>query len=128
LIADDNEGLREILVHALNRQGYRVRTASDGKAVLAALIAEEIHLLLLDLTLPELDGFTVLRHIRDERRGLFPYVIVMSGLTSTAVQEKVYALAADDFLFKPFSLPHLSARLRAFENLSLPRESSDQSA
>lgn len=128
LIADDNEGLREILMHHLSRQGYRVRTASDGKAVLAALLAQEIHLLLLDLTLPELDGFAVLRHIRDERPGPFPYVVVMSGLASEAVQEKVYALAADDFLAKPFSLLHLSTRLRAFVSHYQQKERLEQSA
>jgi DNA-binding response OmpR family regulator len=114
LIADDNEGLREILMHHLSRQGYRVRTARDGKAALATLAKEEIHVLLLDLQLPELDGFTVLRHVRDERRGPFPYVIVMSGRTSERDKEKAIALAADDYLAKPFFLAHLSARLRAF--------------
>ena len=69
-------------MHHLSRQGYRVRTASDGKATLATLAKEETHVLLLDLQLPELDGFTVLRHVRDERRGPFPYVIAMSCLPS----------------------------------------------
>jgi len=128
LIADDNDGLREILMHHLSRQGYRVCTASDGKTVLAALIAEEIHLLLLDLTLPELDGFAVLRHIREERRGPFPYVIVMSCLPSEEPRAKAYALAADDYLVKPFLLAHLSARLRTFASHYRQGELPDQSA
>lgn len=128
LVADDNAMFRELLVYDLNRQGYQVRTVDNGKAVLAALLEEEIHVLLLDLKLPELDGFTVLRHVRDERRGPFPYVIVLSGLISEAVQEKIYALAADDFLAKPFSLPELSARLHAFVRHYRQGKLLDQSA
>ncbi len=128
LIADDNDRLREILVQHLHHQGYRVRTAGDGKAALSILAKEEVHVLLLDLQLPELDGFTVLRHVRDERRGPFPHVIAMSRLSSGDQQEKAFALAADDFLAKPFFLTHLSARLRIFMCRYWPGNVPDQSA
>lgn len=72
LIADDNDVLREILVHYLSRQGYHVRTARDGKATLAILAKEEIQVLLLDLQLPELDGFTVCAMCGMSARDHFP--------------------------------------------------------
>ncbi len=114
VVVDDNAMFREILAYDLNRHGYCVRTAEDGKTALTILEKEEIHVLLLDLRLPDLDGFTVLRHVRDERSGPFPYVIVMSGLVADTVRERVYALAANDFLVKPFSFSTLAARLRVF--------------
>jgi DNA-binding response OmpR family regulator len=112
LLTEGNGTLREVAARYLIRQGYHVRTASDDQAALAILATEVVHLLLLDLTSPEMNGWAVLRYVQGERRGHFPYVVVLSGVLTDDERRKVQELGADEYLRKPFLLSQLFERVQ----------------
>lgn len=116
LLVEDHGSLRDIVGVYLMRQGYHIRTASSGQAALDILATEEVHLLLLDLMLPGMDGFEVLKRLRTEQGGRFPYVIVVTALTREEDKKRVQELGGDDYLPKPFHLPHLLERILVVEN------------
>jgi CheY-like chemotaxis protein len=114
LIVEDHNSLCEMLSLYFTRFGYDVRTASDGESALKIIASEKIHLVLLDLMLPRLDGFTVLKELR-ENAGHMPYVIVVSAGTSERDRSKVLELGANEYMPKPFHLARLIERIRAVE-------------
>ncbi len=111
LVVEDNHDLAFGLRNNLEIEGYQVEVATDGRAGLQQARAANLDLVILDLMLPELDGFRVLRALRQEGRDV-PVLIL------TARGEEEHRLAgfergADDYLIKPFSLKELNARLEA---------------
>ena len=111
LITEDDEALAEALRFALEQAGYAVDRVSNGAAADEALKADVFGLVILDLGLPKLDGFEVLKRLR--RRNTTLPVLILSGREQP--EEKVMGLdlGADDYLVKPFSLNELLARVRA---------------
>jgi two-component system OmpR family response regulator len=111
LITEDDATLAEALRFALAQAGYAVDWVANGAAADEALKSDAFGLLILDLGLPKLDGFEVLRRLR-KRNSALP-VLILSGREKP--EEKVVGLdlGADDYLVKPFSLNELQARVRA---------------
>jgi two-component system OmpR family response regulator len=111
LITEDDASLAEALQFALRQSGYAVDAVNNGIAADEALKNDVFGLLILDLGLPRLDGFEVLRRLRT-RNPTLP-VLILSGREKP--EEKVLGLdlGADDYLVKPFSLHELQARVRA---------------
>ena len=111
LITEDDAALAEALQFSLNQSGYAVDWVANGTAADEALKGDIFGLLILDLGLPKLDGFEVLRRLR--RRNSSLPVLILSGREQP--EEKVLGLdlGADDYLVKPFSLGELQARVRA---------------
>lgn len=111
LITEDDTALAEALQFSLRQAGYAVDWVSNGAAADEALKGGVFGLLILDLGLPKLDGFEVLRRLR--RRNATLPVLILSGREKP--EEKVLGLdlGADDYLVKPFSLSELQARVRA---------------
>ena len=111
LITEDDPALAEALQFSLKQSGYAVDWVNNGVAADAALKDDVFGLLILDLGLPRLDGFEVLRRLR--RRNPAVPVLILSGREKA--EEKVLGLdlGADDYLVKPFSLNELHARVRA---------------
>jgi len=111
LITEDDQSLAEALQFSLTQSGYAVDRVDNGAAADAALKGDVFGLLILDLGLPKLDGFEVLRRLRRRNSGL--PVLILSGRDKP--EEKVLGLelGADDYLVKPFSLHELQARVRA---------------
>ncbi len=111
LITEDDAALAEALQFSLKQSGYAVDWVSNGAAADEALKGDVFGLLILDLGLPKLDGFEVLRRLRRRNSGL--PVLILSGREDP--EEKVLGLdlGADDYLVKPFSLNELRARVRA---------------
>jgi two-component system OmpR family response regulator len=111
LITEDDAALAEALQFALKQCGYAVDCVGNGAAADDALKDDVFGLLILDLGLPKLDGFEVLRRLR-RRNPVLP-VLILSGHEKP--EEKVLGLdlGADDYLVKPFSLGELQARVRA---------------
>ncbi|MCC7485762.1 MAG: response regulator transcription factor [Burkholderiales bacterium] len=111
LITEDDAALAEALQFALAHAGYAVDWVGNGTAADEALKDDVFGLLILDLGLPKLDGFEVLRRLR--RRNTALPVLILSGREKP--EEKVLGLdlGADDYLVKPFSLNELQARVRA---------------
>ncbi len=111
LITEDDAALAEALRFSLSQAGYAVDWVANGVAADEALRGGVFGLLILDLGLPKLDGFEVLRRLRRHNPSL--PVLILSGREKP--EEKVMGLdlGADDYLVKPFSLNELQARVRA---------------
>ena len=82
LVVEDHGSLCDTVSLFMMRHGYHVRTANNGASALEILSPEEIHLALLDLMLPKLDGFEVLRQVHKTQRNRFPYIILNSAAAS----------------------------------------------
>ncbi|TMD04051.1 MAG: response regulator transcription factor [Chloroflexi bacterium] len=110
LIVDDEQEIRRALKTGLGYQGFEVRAVATGEEALAEVGAWHPDVVLLDLGLPGLDGFEVLRRMPGKNRVAVMVVSVMPG-----EKDKVRALdlGADDYLVKPFGIQELSARIRA---------------
>jgi DNA-binding response OmpR family regulator len=111
LVIEDNAVLAEGLRHNLAFEGYAVRVAGGARDGLAALQAESADLILLDLMLPDGDGFHVLRTLRGA--GDATPVIVLTALGDEADKVRGLRLGADDYVTKPFGLLELLARVDA---------------
>ena len=110
LLVDDEAGVVEMLAYNLHRAGFHVITAADGLEALRQVQAGQPDIIILDLMLPELDGLSVCRHLRQ----ISDVPILM--LTARAGEmDKIVGLesGADDYMTKPFSLGELQARIRA---------------
>ena len=111
LVTEDDQALAEALRFALTQAGYAVDHVSNGAAADEALKADVFGLLILDLTLPRIDGFEVLRRLR--RRNPTMPVLILSGRERPEEKVTGLDLGADDYLVKPFRLDELLARVRA---------------
>jgi two-component system OmpR family response regulator len=118
LVVDDEPNLRELLAATLRFSGFRVSSAATGAEALAAAAADPPDLVLLDVMLPDMDGFEVVRRLRARapgapgRPGHLP-VLFLTARDGT--EDKVRGLTAggDDYVTKPFELAELVARIRA---------------
>ncbi len=120
LVVEDEPSLVETLEYNLVRQGYQVRTATDGLQALEMARQEEPDLIVLDVMLPGLDGFEVCRILRQESN----VPILMLTARSDEVDRVVgLEMGADDYLAKPFSMRELMARIKAnLRRVRLTRE------
>ncbi|HEY2990907.1 MAG TPA: HDOD domain-containing protein [Candidatus Binatia bacterium] len=115
LVVEDHGSLCEVLGLYFMRSGYHVRTAGDGESALEILSKEEIHLLVLDLRLPRLDGFGLLQKLQGRREDQWPYIIVISAQGADMDRRQVLELGADEYLPKPFHLASLLEKIQAVE-------------
>lgn len=123
LIVEDEPSLLETLALNLRSGGYDIVTASDGATALEVARTAAPDLVILDLMLPELDGLTVCRSLRQASD--VPILILTAR---TGELDKIIGLesGADDYLTKPFSLGELQARIRALLRRAGPRRLSDE--
>ncbi|NRQ38977.1 response regulator transcription factor [Nonomuraea sp. NN258] len=110
LVVDDEATVRELLAAALRFAGFRVSSAATGTEAVAAAAAEPPDLVLLDVMLPDLDGFEVVRRLRE--RQSVP-VLFLTARDRQADKITGLSLGADDYVTKPFDLEELIARIRA---------------
>lgn len=111
LLVEDSERLQRSLMAGLQKSGFAVDQAFDGKQALAFIASNEYEVIILDLMLPEIDGLTVLAKIRKD--GIDTNVLILSANDQTGDRIKGLDLGADDYLVKPFSFDELVSRLRA---------------
>lgn len=111
LIIEDNEALSQGLSKIMVTNGYAVDAVTTGDEADAVLAAQSYDLALLDLNLPNMDGFEILRNLR-ARRNDTP-VLVLTARDGLEDRIKGLDLGADDYLTKPFEIPELEARVRA---------------
>ena len=111
LVVDDDEGIAELLATALRYEGFRVEVATTGRTALTAATSFRPHLIVLDVMLPDLDGFEVQRRLAADR----PRVPILFLTARETTEAKVHGLTmgADDYVTKPFSLEELIARVHA---------------
>lgn len=110
LIADDEEDIRNLIKISLEENGYTVLTAQNGKEAWDILVSQDIHLAILDVMMPVMDGFNLLRRIREH--STIP-VIFLTARTDEMDKVLGLGLGADDYLAKPFSIAELVARVGA---------------
>jgi diguanylate cyclase (GGDEF)-like protein len=113
LIVDDEPDLRLILETLLREDGYRVVTSGAGAEALALAQKQSFDLIILDLLLPDLDGFAVLGALRARPATALTPIILLSARDSADEKVRGLQLGADDYVTKPFSAAELLARLRA---------------
>jgi CheY-like chemotaxis protein len=113
LIVDDDEDLRLLARKALVRTGHVVIEAENGEEGLELIEIHKPHLLLLDLNMPGIDGFEVLKRLRARESGRTLPVIVLTALGDEESARSSFEFGATDFLSKPFTPPQLDARVRS---------------
>ena len=111
LVVDDEDNLRSMLVAALKYEGYDVTQASDGAAGLRAARETKPDLIVLDVMMPQLDGFAVVKRLREA--GDRTPVIFLTARDAPEDRVTGLNLGGDDYLPKPFSLEELVARVEA---------------
>ncbi len=120
LVVDDEPAIRRFLRASLSAEGYQVEEAEDGTGALAALKRHAMDVLVLDLGLPGISGFDVIRELR-EGGSAIP-IIVLSSRTDEGGKVRALDMGADDYVTKPFGMDELLARIRAALRHRLQRE------
>jgi putative two-component system response regulator len=117
LVADDDEGNRELLSALLSAEGYLVFCAADGQQALARANSDEIDLALLDVVMPRLTGFEICQELKSKPETRLIPVILLTGLTSDSDRLHGIMCDADDFLNKPINKHELLARVSSLLRL-----------
>lgn len=126
LVVEDEETLSEILEYNLSSEGFSVRTsAGDGEEAMMALEEDRPDLLLLDWMLPGLSGIEICRRIRSRSEMRDMPIIMMTARGEESDRIRGLDTGADDYLTKPFSIPELTARVRALLRRARPTIASD---
>lgn len=111
LVVDDNEMNRDLLGRRLERQGYRVTMAVDGRQALEIINREAFDLVLLDIMLPVVNGYQVLEQMKADRLLSHIPVIITTALDESDGKARCMELGAEDYLTKPFNPVILKSRI-----------------
>ncbi|HEV2686571.1 MAG TPA: response regulator transcription factor, partial [Actinomycetota bacterium] len=111
LVVDDESNITDLVATVLRYEGFEVQTAATGRDALKAVTAFRPALVVLDIMLPDLDGFEVQRQLADNG-GKIP-VVFLTAKDGTEDKVRGLTMGADDYVTKPFSLEELVARVRA---------------
>jgi CheY-like chemotaxis protein len=126
LIVDDNAMNRDMLARRLEREGYNITTASGGKEALDLVARKKFDLVLLDILMPDIDGYKVLERLKaDESTREIPVVML------TAVHEmdsvvRCFEMGVEDYLTKPFNIPFVKSRIASCLRSSKIKEDGDR--
>jgi two-component system, OmpR family, response regulator PrrA len=113
LIADDDEDILALVHRALSESGYEVLLARDGATALATARERKPALALLDIAMPELDGYEVTSALKNDPATKDTVVILFTARSEASDVEKGYEAGADDYIMKPFTLKTLQSRILA---------------
>ena len=111
LVVDDDEDLRLLVATRMERHGHEVMTARNGTEALAMARAAKPDVAILDVMMPELDGFAVTRELRADERTKDMTIVVLSGRAGAADRDFAFRSGADDYLLKPFDPKELYSRV-----------------
>jgi two-component system OmpR family response regulator len=111
LVVDDEPNIRDLLSQSLRFAGYQVRTVSNGAQTISAVLEEEPDLIVLDVMLPDMNGFSVTKRLRDA--GYTAPIIFLTAKDETEDKIKGLNVGGDDYVTKPFSLDEIVARIQA---------------
>jgi DNA-binding response OmpR family regulator len=121
LVVEDNLDIAEGLQRSLEYDGYQVSLATKAAHALAVATSDKPELIVLDLGLPDKDGYEVLRELRE--RGVMTPVLILSARREEADKLQGFRLGADDYVTKPFSILELMARISALLRRAQPAAS-----
>lgn len=114
LVVDDEPDIVQVVSNRLTREGFEVATAADGEEAMAKFPAFDPDLVLLDLIMPKLNGFEVLKQIREKYKDRWRPVIIISAKTELDTLRKSYDMEADHYLSKPCGMDTI---LRGIETM-----------
>ncbi|MBO9128804.1 response regulator transcription factor [Bacillus sp. 165] len=112
LIVDDDSHIRELIRVFLSQEGLSIVEAVDGKDALAALELKKIDLIILDIMMPNMDGWTFCREVRTYYSDTLP-ILMLTAKGETSQKVKGFDLGTDDYMVKPFAAAELVARVKA---------------
>ena len=110
LVVDDEPNIADVISMALRYQGFTVETAADGRSALKAMSAFRPHLIVLDIMLPDMEGFEVAKRLGAQRAQV--PIIFLTARDGTEDKVRGLTTGGDDYVTKPFSLEELVARIR----------------
>lgn len=113
LVIDDDQAIAELIKVNLDLLGHQVTTANDGIKGLALAQQSRPDLIVLDVMMPDLDGFTVCQRLRQNKETNGIPILMLTALGMTKDKVKGFDAGADDYLTKPFEIPELAVRVRA---------------
>jgi DNA-binding response OmpR family regulator len=129
LIVDDVPASLDLLACIIREQGYEPRPVPSGKLALAAAKADPPDLILLDINMPEMNGFEVYKHLKDDETLKEIPVIFISALTENADKVKAFSMGAVDYITKPFQVEEITSRVQTHLRIrSMQCRLSDQNA
>jgi len=117
LVVDDEKDIVETLSSRLIKEGYEVTTAFDGEEALTKVKADNPDIVLLDLMLPKINGFDVLRQIREKFKDKWRPVIIISAKGEVESIKECYNLEADHYLTKPCTMENILRGIRIMISL-----------
>ena len=124
LIADDESDILEVMSKKIRAEGYEVVTAQDGLQAWDLIVSESPDVILLDLTMPQMDGFSVLKKLRQHPPSeKWQPVIIISGLNELEDMNKGLALEADHYITKPCRIDDILKAIRLMVALIPQRKS-----
>lgn len=112
LIVDDDTHIRELIQVILSKEGISIVEAADGKAALSILDSDKIDLIILDIMMPNMDGWSFCQEVRKYYSDTLP-ILMLTAKGETAQKVKGLGLGADDYMVKPFVADELVARVKA---------------
>ena len=111
LVADDDPWILRMVANVLGKRGYQVEVASDGEDALEKAIASTPDLLITDVMMPKMDGWTLVKALRARPEMAFLPVVFLTGLSSDDDRIRGFRLGADDYMAKPFRFEELDLRV-----------------
>ena len=112
LIVEDNEMNRDMLSRRLIRNGFEVMIALDGEQALQMVTVELPHLILMDLSLPIIDGWEATRRLKADRRTQFIPIIALTAHALSEDRERALSAGCDDYEIKPLDFPKLLGKIK----------------
>ncbi len=116
LLVEDNEMNRDMLKRRLERKGYRVAVAVDGRQGLEMAAAEAPDLILMDMSLPEIDGWEAARRLKNDPASARIPLIALTAHAMSGDRERALEAGCDDYDTKPVDLPRLLGKIEALLN------------
>src|SRR6476646_6462594 len=117
LVAEDDRDSRELLAWILQKLGYQVVAATNGKEGWEAFRKGRFRIVISDVLMPEMDGLELCRRIRTHKQSKYTYIIIITALIGKKDYLEGMEAGADDFVTKPFDADELKARLRVAERI-----------
>ena len=112
LVVDNDEDGRMLVSRILKRQGYRVENAADGRDAVGKVEGGRVDLIVLDVMMPEMDGYAVYRHLRESDRTRHIPIIMLTALNQSDQVERALNILPDWYITKPFDAGYLLKRVR----------------
>jgi len=116
LVAEDSPTVRKLVAMALKARGFRVVQAQDGMDALEKLAQHEVNLIITDLNMPNMDGYSLIKAVRENEHLKDVPIVVLSSEAKEEDKQKAFALGADSYLVKPFNAQRVQYEVAKFIN------------